>query len=464
MTITASPEAAPGSGGRAGVAGARARLVRAARTAPGRLRLAGLVLTVLVLAFGAMTAWQIDRREQSAAAVVERSQPLSQDAAEIYRSLADADTTAATGFLLAGQEPATVRLRYEQDLARASGLLATAAARTTDAAGSRRWLAALNEQLPVYAGLVETARSYNRQGLPLGGAYLRFASTLMQEKDQLHPDDPYKAHGMLAGAQKLYQAEIAQLQRDYAGARAVPWAAIALGVLALAALARFQLLLFRRTNRVFNPGLLTASAATAAALVWLLVGHGVARSDLADSDRHGAAPLRMLDQARIEALQCRGAENLNLVARGSTTAYAERWDRVTAQLSGPDGSGGTLGDSLRLASGDPAGAARVRAAQAAFRGWDGLHETAAASNDAGEYQAAVDATVGQGGGITTDQAFERMDGELSAAVQHEQQRFLSAADDGRGAVAGLAVGAGVLAVLAAAGALLGIGRRLAEYR
>ncbi|WP_055587047.1 hypothetical protein [Peterkaempfera griseoplana] len=457
MTVTPAPGGAPAP------ARPRTRLLRALGTPPGRLRLAGLVLAGLVLAFGVTAGWQTVRRAQSADAVVERSQPLSQDAAEIYRSLADADTTAATGFLLAGGEPQSVRRRYEQDLDRASQLLARAAARTTASSDSQRWLSALNEQLPVYAGLVETARSYNRQGLPLGGAYLRFASTLMQQQDQLHPDDPYRAHGMLAAAQKLYEAQTGQLRRDYTGARAVPWAAAVLGTLALGALVRFQIGLSRRTNRVFNPGLLAASAATAAALLWLLAGHGAARDDLADSDRHGAAPLRMLDQARIQALQCRGAENLNLVARGSTTQYAERWDSVTRQLAGSDGSGGTLADSLRLAAGDTEGTARVRAATADFRSWDKLHGTAAASSDDGDYQAAVDATVGQGA-ATTDRAFERMDHELAAAAAHEQRDFEAAADHGRGALSGLAAGTGVLAVLATAGALLGIGRRLAEYQ
>ncbi|MFJ6215265.1 hypothetical protein ACIQGZ_18320 [Streptomyces sp. NPDC092296] len=474
QTQAGSPVGAPsGPGGRGApvrrptaFAEAWRRLPQVARTAPGRLRVAGLVLTVLVLAFGAVTGWQVDRRARAADHLVEVSQPLSQDAAEIYRSLADADTTAATGFLLAGSEPKAVRERYEQDLDRASRLLTQAAARTTASSGSQQWLTALNEQLPVYAGLVETARSYNRSGLPLGGAYLRFASALMQQRDQLAPDDRYKAHGMLAAAQQLYEAQNRQVRQDYADARAVPYASILLGVLALAALVRFQWLLFRRTNRVFNPGLLGASAAVAAALLWVLVGHGVARSDLAASDRGGAAPLRALDQARIQALQCRGAENLNLVARGSTTAYAERWQAVSTQLAGSrgDGSGGTLSQALSLTSGDPASRSQVQAAVADFRSWDGLHDTAAAANDKGEYTTAVNDTVGQGKAPTTEAAFERMDHSLAAAVEHEQQDFLAAADNGRDAVTGLAVGASVLAVLAAAGALLGIGRRLAEYR
>ena len=48
--------------------------------------------------------------------------------------------------------------------------------------------------------------------------------------------------------------------------------------------------------------------------------------------------------------------------------------------------------------------------------------------------------------------------------RHEQAEFQRAAGDGRGALTGLPAGAAVLAVLGAAGALLGVGRRLSEYR
>ncbi|MFD0569815.1 hypothetical protein ACFQ0T_11880 [Kitasatospora gansuensis] len=81
------------------------RLRQLTGTAPARLRAAGVVLTTLVLLFGALTAWQVSVRAKAAGQVVTHSQPLSQDAAEIYRSLADADTTAASAFLLAGDAP-----------------------------------------------------------------------------------------------------------------------------------------------------------------------------------------------------------------------------------------------------------------------------------------------------------------------------------------------------------------------
>ncbi|MGW5693502.1 hypothetical protein ACWEWX_21830, partial [Streptomyces asiaticus] len=65
---------------------------------------------------------------------------------------------------------------------------------------------------------------------------------------------------------------------------------------------------------------------------------------------------------------------------------------------------------------------------------------------------------------STGESFDAVDSQLAKALDHEQREFQQAADDGRGAFTAMALGAGVLAVLGAAGAVLGIGRRLSEYR
>ncbi|TWE19978.1 hypothetical protein FB465_5120 [Kitasatospora atroaurantiaca] len=438
---------------------ALAQLRRTVDTAPGRLRMASAVLAVLVVAFGALTAWQVSGRAHAADQVVSHSQPLSQDAAEIYRSLADADTTAASGFLLAGDAPQALRDRYENDLATAARLLAQAAARTDAASDAQQWVAALNQQLPQYAGLVETARVNNRQGLPLGGAYLRYASHQMQDT-------------MLPAAQRLVDAEARQLDGDYAEARSFPWAAIGLGVLALAALLWCQVQLLRRTNRVFNAGLVGATAAVLAAVLWLLASSLSARVDLADSRLHGAGPLRSLNAARIEALQSRAAENLDLVARGATDGYSKRWTAVTEMLSGPPAANGrswARGSTLAQARQDaPRDADSALAqAQTLFTAWDSRHRAAATSNDGGDYEAALKTVIGTSGGSgtdTSDQAFNAMDQQLARAAVIEQAAFKASAQGVGGSLDTLAAGAGLLAVLAAVGVVVGLGRRLAEYR
>jgi hypothetical protein len=420
-------------------------------TPPRRLWTVGSALAVLAVLFGALTVTQVVQSSTAADSVVNHSQPLSDDAAQIFHSLADADTTAATGFLQAGNETAAVQQQYNADIANAATLLAQAAASTSAADPGQQQIQQLNAQLPVYTGLVDTARADDRQGLPLGGAYLRYASGQLQNT-------------MLVEAQSLYQAETARLHRDYADAEALPWAAIGLGLVVAGALVWAQIRLFRRTNRVFNLGLVLATGATLVSLVWLTAAQSVAAADLGDSNTRGAAPLQVLNEARIKALQCRGAENLNLVARGSTDTYENAWTKASAQLAG---AGGYLVQAAGMTATDAAALGPVQAAQASFTTWQQRHDAAKTAGDAGSYSTAVDDTIGAPGQAstqTTSAAFTQLDNQLSAAIRQERTNFHRLADAGRGDTALLAEGAGALAVLAAAAALLGINRRAAEYR
>ncbi|MFI9200303.1 hypothetical protein [Streptomyces sp. NPDC053048] len=435
------------------------RLRASATTEPGRLRIIGAVLAALLVAFGATTAWQVSDRADASDAVVDHSQPLSADAAAIYRSLADADTAAADGFLAGGQEPRAVRARYEKDIALASALLVKAAANTGGSDRTARQIATLNEQLPVYTGLVESARANNRQGLPLGGAYLRHAGDRMRED-------------LLPAARALYEAETGRLGSDYDDAKSWPWAALATGLLALGALGWAQRRNYLLTNRVFNHGLLAATAAGTVVLLWLVAGHAVARSGLTTSYEHGARSLQVLNEARIASLQARGDESLTLVARGAVltaegddayeTSYRAGMRRlVGASASGEPAPDSLLGRARALADGDRGRAPVVKAVDDAHQ-WLRRHREARAADDGGYYDRALPMVIGQKG--STGESFDRVDTELSRALALEQGEFRRAADDGRGALTGLAAGAAVLAVLGAAAAVLGIGRRLSEYR
>ncbi|MFJ6846047.1 hypothetical protein ACIQRE_25660 [Streptomyces griseoluteus] len=427
------------------------RLRDAATTEPGRLRVIGAVLALLVVAFGAVTAWQSGERASAADDVLTRSQPLSSGAAAIYRSLADANTAASTGFLAGPRESAANRERYEEDIRTAASGLVRAAADTEPGSASEATVRKLNRLLPEYKGLVERARVYNRQGYPVGGAYLRYANEKMQTE-------------MLPAAQDLYTKENQRLDADYADATPYPWAAIALGLLALAALGLAQYRDFRRTNRVLNHGLVAASAATAVVLLWLLAGHTVARSGLFGSYDHGIRSLNVLHNAQIAALKARGNENLSLVARGAETvevngakqdAYYYAFDRDLAALEA------RLTEARRLAD-DAAGGAPVDSALADTAEWKKRHGAARTEDERGNYQRALEQVIGADD--TTGAAFDGVDGSLTRALGHEQTEFDRAAADGRDAMGGLPAGAAVLGVLGAAGAVFGIGRRLSEYR
>ncbi|MGX1882569.1 hypothetical protein [Streptomyces sp. NPDC055287] len=425
------------------------RLRAGATTEPGRLRIIGALVAALVVAFGAVTAWEIADRAAAADDVVTRSQPLSADAASIYRSLADADSAAASGFLAGAQEPQDVRERYEDDIATASALLVKAAANTESTSASGREITALNRQLPQYTGLVERARANNRLGLPLGGAYLRYANERMTTK-------------LLPAAERLYKAETSRLGDDYDDARVWPFTGLGLGVLALAGLAWAQRRNYRRTNRVFNHGMLAASVASAVVLLWLGVGHAVARAGLEDAMAHGQKSLEVLNDARINSLNARANENLTLVARGAVMAEDGKSDLYESQFAnGMKVLGQRLGEARDLAD-DTQGSGPLTDATAKADEWRKRHTTARATDDSGDYEGALAKVIGDKG--STGECFNGVDAALEKALAHEQAEFTRAAEGGRGALSGLPLGAAVLAVLGAAGAVLGIGRRLSEYR
>ncbi|MFI8517077.1 hypothetical protein ACIGEZ_04485 [Streptomyces sp. NPDC085481] len=439
-----APPAAPGAW-----AEGREVLRRAATTEPGRLRILGAVLALLVVAFGAVTAFEVADRASSADDVVGRSQPLSADAADIYRSLADADATAASGFLAGPQEPEQIRRRYADDITTASRLLVTAAAATDAGGDSAREIATLSEHLPRYTGLIERARAANRQGLPLGGAYLRYANQTMAKE-------------LLPAAERLYAAETRRLHQDDDEARAWPLPSLALGVLALGVLLWAQRRNYAMTNRVFNRGLVAASAACVVALVWLLAGHGFARAGLTDAREHGQDSLQVLNEARIASLKARANENLAVVARGAVLTEDGKSDKYEADYaSSVAGLTSALDAAGRLAD-DEEGRGPLTEAADRTGEWRERHAQAREKDDAGDFDSAMERIIGAS--ESTGQSFDQVDAALGRALAHEQDEFTRAAAGGRDALTGLPLGAAVLGVLGAACAVTGVNRRLSEYR
>lgn len=454
----AAPPTAPA--GRRGWAEYSARARAAATTEPGRLRIIGAALAVLVVAFGVSTAWQVNDRARAADNVVTHSAPLSATAAEIYRLLAHADATVTAGFLVSGPQPKDVQKQYQDDIDNAAQRIADAAANSQGSPAAQAQIERLNEQLPTYTSLVATALADNRLGLPIGGAYLRHANEQMR-----------KDGGLLDSASRLYGIENGRLAHDYTQAEALPYVSWLLGAVALGFLAWAQRRHYRRTNRVFNQGMLAATGATAVLLLWLAAGHTFARTELRNSSAHGARSVQVLNNARILVLQARGDENLTLVARGSGDAYEATYQQdMTDLLTGgtPTAEVAELTQALRLAN-DTTGRDLVDSALTNVKQWRALHTTERKMDDGGDYTTAVADVIGKDAkgkkvSPSTAEYFGNADEALGKAVAHEQAEFHDAATSGRDALTLLPVGAGVLAVLGALGALLGIGRRLSEYR
>ncbi|QKV76793.1 hypothetical protein [Amycolatopsis sp. Hca4] len=469
MTSTATaPAPAPGAppsppdnrdrtGGRSGLLGllelpgqgVRA-VVRSAATTPGRLTVIAVGLVLLALVAGLVATLSVQDRDDTISGVIDRREPLAAASQQVYRSLSDADATAASAFLSIGTEPPALRQRYERDIAEAGAALAKAASDSADVAAAATPVDVLNQQLPVYTGLVETARANNRLGYPVGASYLREASELMRAK-------------ILPAAQDLYRVDTERLIEEQDSATGFPWLATILVVALLAALIVAQVYLTRRTNRLLNVGLVVATAAVVVSLLWGAVALIVQGSLVGSGQEDGSHRVDVLVRARIAALQARADETLTLVARGDGGAYEKDFGAKAVQLVGEDGQGGLLGEARGLIK-DGDGATKVADASAAATDWLKAHRQVRAQDDAGAYQEAVDSAVKEDAKGGSAPAFRRLDDSLQAAIDVGRQDFVDDTHNGDRALTVLAPGLAVLAIVAAAGVTMGIRERLREYR
>lgn len=403
-----------------------------------RLVVAGLV----VLGLGAGIAGFATERYRSArmADIVEVSGPLSVVAQDLYRSLSDADATAANAFLANGVEPAALRQRYLDDVARASSGV-TVALRDADDENAKR-LGVIGDQLSVYTGLVETARSYNRLGVPLGGAYLREASGLMRQT-------------LLPAARELFESAQSRLVTAQEDAEGFPWTVGLLGLMTLGSLVAAQVLVSRRTNRTWNLGLAAASVVAVLMLVWSGSALSVAGRRVEIGNRDGSAVASLLAGAHRAALQARADEALTLIARGSGAVYEQDFQVVSKSLDE------LLGDAMAQA---PAGDRKViEEARTHARRWRDLHVKMRATENGGDYPGAVRQVTATGPDTLTG-AFASLDTTMTGALATMNDRVDRQAGQGSSAVNGLAAGLVVCTVGLLAAVVLGFRPRIGEYR
>jgi hypothetical protein len=442
VTSLAGSPARPAAASRA----RRAASVLRRGTAPARLRWLLIALVALSIAWGVAAAWTVAQHASAANGVATTSEPLSVDAQQIYRALSDADATAAAAFLSGGLEPLSARQRYEADVTRAATSLASATA-TAGQGVAKAPLAVLSRNLPVYAGLVETARADNRLGLPVGAAYLRQASGLMRGT-------------LLPAARAVYVQANAQLAAGDGGAAGLPFVAVAVVIVGGVALIWAQRWLARRSHRVFNRGLVLASVAGLASVVWLVTALTFARLHVLSARDHGSAPVEALARAEIAALQARGDESLTLIDRGGDDSFQQDFVAVQHRLGpGP----GTLLTAATNAAAGSQGAGDAAAAVAAARAWYAAHAQVRHLDNSGNYSRAVQLATGSAPG-DSGTLFTRLDTSLSTAIGRDQAAFRSTIRGARSAFTGLEAGMIILSVVMAAGCGWGLAQRIAEYR
>lgn len=278
---------------------------------PGRMRLLGALAVLAALLLGATSVngvlaakAAVDRAASNTAQVV-RVQ-------SIHVDLLRADALATNAFLVGGLEPPDQRAAYDAALdAVVTGIVEASAAQPADEAA----LAALAEQVQVYSGLVQQARTNNRQGLPVGAQYLKEASAGLRA-------DAVPIVGSLVTANE--GRAVAEFNR----AGSITW--LIGGLIAIIGLVLVAVWLARATHRYLNPSLSGAIALLLVALFVALstiLSIGSTTSAVAGNEYRDAVALADVGTAANDA---RASESLTLIARGSGQASEKRWKEQAA--------------------------------------------------------------------------------------------------------------------------------------
>jgi hypothetical protein len=378
------------------------------------------------------------QRASGANPIVASSGPLTYDAQQVYASLADADATEANAYL-SGIEPTATITQIHDDISRTeAGVMAIRAGNSGPVVQAD--LTTLAAGIPAYMDFVGQADAFNREQVPVGGAWLGDASNLM--------------HGtLLPAASDLYQKENTRLNASYSQATGLPYLAAGTALLTGIAALWAQRWLARRTRRVLNLGLVAASLIGLACLAWLLTSFAAARSDLLAGRDQGSVPAQALARAEITALQMHSDESLTLINRdgpedATEAEFRSSETKLTAELV-------TAQQTGRGSPGAAGAATAARAAQAWYR----EHARVYDANYNGDYLGAVQLAINN-----STQVFLRVDAALTAGISVDQAASAHQAGSGDDALGGLAAGMVIGPLLMAASCALGISRRIAEYR
>ena len=409
--------------------GSRAWVRRFARTTPGLVVVIAVAVAASCIVAGIVCATAVNRRIAEQKTVLDHSEPFAYAAQNLYAASSAADAAAATAFLSGGRQTPLMRARYQQALAAAASALADATAGAPDAQ-TRTALAQVSAHLATYTGLVEAARANNVQGFPIGSAYLREASSSMQ-------------NDLLPGAQKVYTADLARLDAAQRRVGSLPVVGLALLALALAAIGVGSAIMSRRTNRTFNLGLVGAAAIIALVAMWVVGAVRMAAGDIERGRTEGTARFGELAQARILAQQARTDETLQLITRGDITASENSFYGHINDLT-----------------------ARVRTASPAASGavdeWVAGHREQVEAYRAGDYQGAVAQALGIDPGASGAQ-FAVVEARIQDAIEDARSVMRDNVSHAGSYLVWLPTGVLVLTTLAAAVAVVGLWPRLEEF-
>ena len=406
---------------------------------PTRLWLLLATAVAAVLTVGLITGFSLAGRESTAARTGQSTEALYSEVQKLSYDLADANATAATAVLSGPETTSSVSSRFNTDITGAEDLLAEASQRVAGDAYASGELKFVAEQIPEYAGYIGQALAENRLGYPVAGAYLRQASLLLTDS-------------MLAETGDVVREQQGATTGGVGSASSFPLWIVLFGVLAFVVLRIVARRVSRISRRRMNLGLFAAGIAVVGLLGWSLFAFGGAgiTAGSANTDFSGIS----LAQSEISEISLAETYTaLQQIDRGEDQGEDAAKAEKALAAAKPQSSEAQSSDGTALI-----------AAQATYTAFDTCMVKAINLASAGEYQTAVDTSVGTGGCDAGDAT--ALHGDLLGVFDQSQQHFEQEMTSLGGLYASsgalpVGVAIGVLGALAAA---YGVNRRLAEYR
>jgi hypothetical protein len=193
-------------------------------------------------------------------------------------------------------------------------------------------------------------------------------------------------------------------------------------------------------------------------LVWTLVAFGSQQSDLVGAQRHGSDAVQVLAATRILALRIHNDDNLVLIERGGGEQYLADYEVMAARIGDQQGHGGLLDRAGQIAA-RSGSTERVDDLRARYADVTTAHDAVRKADDDGHYEDAL-AIANQEKAPAVD-AFDRDIGiEIARARVELDQRAV----DARSGFDVLLIVIPVLTAGAALLVLVGLQRRIGEYR
>ena len=420
-------------------------------TTPGKLLVILLALMLACLLTGYYSSSALNERSATLETLIDHTEPLAESAEVLYSSLSVADASANSAFNSGGREPLEMRHQYADAIASSgTALIASADGSVHDnpdpSSGPtvRDDLNTLATQIPTYTGVIETARTNNRLGYPVGSAYLVQASSLMQDT-------------LLPAAQRLYEQRSTAISGPQRTLTVPPWGVYVALFITIAILLLCGRYLARRTRRHFNGGFIAATAALVLGMMWLLVTGLTSVAAANTAKNSGAEPLHELTTMRILTQQARSVETLTLVRRGDPgqrdRSFQTAIDSIRAQtgtlLSEHDDEQGIT---------DP-----LNQVDDALDDWENAHKNVTTRLASGDFEGARELTIGTGDDSTAT-GYERVNDALLSAIDDTRHTFRQNINTAQQLLGYTGTGIGVLCVIAAGAVLGGLIPRIREYR